>query len=704
MSSITIRAEDRSELRPAYCLLAAPAALAIVAFGLLHLSGTGPGIVAADVVRTVLIAAWAVTGLVVGMRQRTDRVAPIALGIAGLGGVALLFDSMARADPTSSAVDSWRGGSLACFGLALGAFLHLLVSLPDGRLITTPRRWIAGVGYLVGAVVGLLASRSDTSSPWVWSLLVGVVLVGGLSVANGRYRAAGATDRRRMQWAGWALSVGAEVVLVVLALELIADWPPRGWLVVTSVTALVPLSLLAGTDRRMLARVDHLLAHTVALAGLTALVLSSYVVVVLGLGRTPSGTERSLLLASMVAAAASALLYLPARIRLTDISNRLVYGERIAPDETLRTFGSRLTRAIPLDELMLQLAESLRKTMNLASAEVWTGGDGRLEQAAGVPHRATPPLLIGEKERTVVARAGVSGGTWVGVWLGDLVAGRDASNLRVAPIAHAGELLGLIVMERRHDADPPSEEDDRVVVELARQVGLALHNVQLDSALQASLEEVQRANAELRESRLRIVSAGDAERRRLERDLHDGAQQHLVAMAVKLRLAEDLTDDDPAEAATVIGELRHDLQDAIAELRALAHGIFPPLLSSGGLAEALPAAATRAALPTSVELGVIGRYSPEVEAAVYFCCLEALQNAGKHAGDGASIVVRVGVEDGRLSFEVCDDGAGFEVDGAAVDGHGFVNMTDRLGAIGGRLVVSSAIGSGTTIRGEIPVT
>jgi GAF domain-containing protein len=272
------------------------------------------------------------------------------------------------------------------------------------------------------------------------------------------------------------------------------------------------------------------------------------VVVVLGLGRTPTGTERSLLLASMVAAMFAALVYIPARVRLTDLANRLVYGERTAPDEALRTWGSRLTRAIPLDELLLQLAESLRKTMNLAAAEVWTGTDGRLELTAGVPHRDVPAIHIGKRERAVVARAGVSGGTWIDVWLPELTPRRETSLVRVGPIAHAGELLGLIVLERRPDSDPLSEEDDRVVVELARQVALALHNVQLDSALQQSLEDLRRTNDDLRESRLRIVSAGDAERRRLERDLHDGAQQHLVAMAVKLRLAEDLTEEDPTGA------------------------------------------------------------------------------------------------------------------------------------------------------------
>jgi len=390
------------------------------------------------------------------------------------------------------------------------------------------------------------------------------------------------------------------------------------------------------------------------------------------------------------------------RTRLSLAANQLVYGERDAPDDTLRTWGGRLTRAIPLDELLLQLTESLRKSMALASAEIFTGSEGRYEMAAGVPHRDAPPLIIGDKERGVVARAGVTGGTWLDVWIPSL-AGANSANTRIAPIAHAGHLLGMIVLTRRPEGEQFNEENDRIVTELARQVALALHNVQLDSALQASLEQLQQANIELRESRLRIVSAGDAERRKLERNLHDGAQQHLVAMAVKLRMAEELVDDDPGEAVKVIGELRDGLKDAIAELRALAHGIFPPLLSSGGLAEALPTAAGRAALPTTVETAGISRYSPEVESTVYFCCLEAMQNAGKHAGDDAEIAVRVRDADGTLVFEVTDDGAGFEPGPLGAHGHGFVNMTDRLGAVGGRLTVISAIGKGTTIRGEIPL-
>ncbi len=191
-----------------------------------------------------------------------------------------------------------------------------------------------------------------------------------------------------------------------------------------------------------------------------------------------------------------------------------------------------------------------------------------------------------------------------------------------------------------------------MLTELARQVALALHNVQLDAALQASLDELQVRNDELQQSRARIVAAGDAERRKLERNLHDGAQQHLVALAVKLRLTRDAVEDDPDDAIAMIDEIKGNLQDAIQELRALAHGIFPPLLMSGGLAEALPAAATRAALPTTIDIAGIGRYSADMEAAVYFCVLEAMQNAGKHAGEGADGACHGGR--GRRGADVLD--------------------------------------------------
>ena len=269
-------------------------------------------------------------------------------------------------------------------------------------------------------------------------------------------------------------------------------------------------------------------------------------------------------------------------------------------------------------------------------------------------------------------------------------------------MAQAGDLFGLIVVERAPGGEPFGARDERILAELARQVGLALRNVRLDSQLQASLDEIRRQTEQLRASRARVVSAGDAERRRIERDLHDGAQQQLVALSVNLRLARELAGSDPREATSLLEQLGADVEAALEELRELAHGIYPPFLAERGLAEALSVVAARAPLPTRLEATGIGRYPPQAEATVYFCCLEALQNAGKHAGKEASATIRVREDEGGLLFEVADNGAGFDPS-VAPQGAGLANMTDRLGAIGGSLRIDSSPGHGARIAGAIPL-
>jgi len=172
---------------------------------------------------------------------------------------------------------------------------------------------------------------------------------------------------------------------------------------------------------------------------------------------------------------------------------------------------------------------------------------------------------------------------------------------------------------------------------------------------------------------------------------------------VTVRLAREVAASDPDAARELLEQLGHDLQAAVQELRDLAHGIYPPVLMDRGLVAALDSAAGRAALPVDVVGDDVGRFPQDVEAAVYFCCLEALQNAAKHAGDGARVTVTIGRDDGNLAFTVADDGAGFDPGGPAGRGHGFVNMSDRVGAIGGTVTVDSSPGEGTRISGVIPV-
>ena len=457
---------------------------------------------------------------------------------------------------------------------------------------------------------------------------------------------------------------------------------------------------LGGPERhRWLERV---LRYAILLGGLLAVIAAVELLALLVLGRLPSDEERTVLAVSIGAAAVAALVYQPVRARLEQVASRLLRGEREEPGEVLRALGTRLSRALPLDELLLELVESLRGGLRLEAAEVWTGSGGLFERSMSDPDRGWASVSLGSTEHEVVARAGVSGPAWLAVWLPALLEGRQDGSLRVAPIANAGELLGFVVAERAPGGEPFEESDELLLAGLARQVGFALRNLRLDSQLQASLDELQRQAEQLRVSRARVVSAGDAERRRIERDLHDGAQQQLVALIANLRLARELASSDPAQATVLLEQLGSDLKAALGDLRELAQGIYPPLLASRGLAEALSAVAARAPNRTRLEAALIGRYGPEIESTVYFCCLEALQNVAKHAGDAAAATIRVWEEARGLLFEVSDDGAGFDPTRAA-GGAGLANMTDRLGAIGGSLRIDSAPGRGARVVGTIPL-
>jgi signal transduction histidine kinase len=253
------------------------------------------------------------------------------------------------------------------------------------------------------------------------------------------------------------------------------------------------------------------------------------------------------------------------------------------------------------------------------------------------------------------------------------------------PVRHRGELLGALTVTKPAN-EPLTPAERELVTDLASQAGLVLRNVALIS--------------ELRASRQRLVRAQDEERRRLERNLHDGAQQQLVALSVKVRLAQSLVGRQDDRARDMLDEVQADSQSALEELRDLARGIYPPVLADQGLAAALEAQARKSPVPVLVEPDGVDRYPPEVEATVYFCTLEALQNIAKYA-QASSVTVRLRPEDGTLRFEIVDDGRGFD---PATTGYGtgLRGMADRLDAVGGSLEIESSIGRGTTVTGIVP--
>jgi signal transduction histidine kinase len=305
--------------------------------------------------------------------------------------------------------------------------------------------------------------------------------------------------------------------------------------------------------------------------------------------------------------------------------------------------------------------------------DVWVRVGGELRPAATWPQSAAPPaaLALGRTE--------------------DLPLFGDVA--RAIEVRQGDELLGALALQKpRNEALSPTE--DKLLQDLASQAGLVLRNVRLTAELRAKIEE-------LRASRRRLVGAQDEERRKIERNLHDGAQQQLVALRVQLGLLGRVA-GDPARVEAMTHLLQDALQDALEDLRDLARGIYPPLLADKGLPIALETQARKLASDATVQSDGVSRYPQEIEAAVYFCALEAMQNVSKYA-DATRTVVRLAETDGHLEFEIEDNGRGFAPDETGY-GTGLQGMADRLDAIGGQLEVASEPGHGTRVRGRVQLT
>jgi signal transduction histidine kinase len=349
----------------------------------------------------------------------------------------------------------------------------------------------------------------------------------------------------------------------------------------------------------------------------------------------------------LVAGIVIGALVWPLRRVATRIADRVVYGGRATPYEVMTEFAGRVGETYSTDDVLPRMAQILASATGATSTQVLLRIGGELQEAA------THGTIDGAAERFEVR--------------------------------HQGEELGALAVTMPAN-DPMDPTKEKLVRDLASQAGPVLRNVRL-------IEE-------LRASRQRLVAAQDEERRRIERNIHDGAQQQLVALAVQLKLAEQLVGKDPEKERELIGRLGGQATAALEDLRDLARGIYPPLLADKGLASALVAQARKAAVPTTVESVGIGRYAREVESAVYFCILEAMNNVAKYAHADHTIV-RLARANGHLEFEVRDDGSGFDASDTFY-GTGLQGMSDRLDAIEGELTVTSGQGDGTTVRGSVP--
>jgi signal transduction histidine kinase len=376
------------------------------------------------------------------------------------------------------------------------------------------------------------------------------------------------------------------------------------------------------------------------------LLVLAWVIPVAVVGIGTSGWERGLFLVGILLGT----MIGPLRRGARRIADRLVYGGRATPYEVLTEFSGRLADTYAADDVVPRMAAIVGSGTGARRVTIWLRVGRDLRPVASWPE----PSDVTEED-----------GNWF-------------------EVRNQGAALGAITVSMPAN-DPMTPDRERLVHDLAAQAGLVLRNVRL-------IEE-------LRESRRRIVAAQDTRARALERDIHDGAQQQLVALAVKLRLADSTIDRDPAAAHAALAQLQADAQDALETLRDLARGIYPPLLADKGLPAALAAQATKSAISTRVTAGGVGRYPQEIETAVYFCALEALQNASKYSR-ASSIEIRLEALDGELAFGIRDDGVGFDT-ATVARGVGLEGMADRIDAIGGRLSIESEPGRGTRIAGSI---
>jgi signal transduction histidine kinase len=576
----------------------------------------------------------------------------------------------------------------------------LLLLFPEGHLPSPRWRWparILGASMVIVFLTIVLTPGRMTESPFprlenplgvealrallsvsiAALIMLPIGVIGSLVSLVLRFRRSAGIERLQLRWLVTAAGTVAILYALALVLSFNAEWGTRdtpGWLAILQVVAissfgLIPIAIGVSVLRYHLFDIDVVINRALLFGAMAIFITAVYVGVVVGVGALV-GSQASPVL-SAAAAATVALVFQPARRRAQRFADRLVYGQRATPYEVLSEFSERLGNAYANDELLPRMARALAEGTGAVHADVWVRIGDQLRAEAVWPTDA-------ERPASLVASANGEGSL--------------SPTGMLEPVRHQGELLGALSITKK-PGDPITPNEEKLVRDLAAQAGLVMRNVALTEQLMGNIEE-------LRASRQRLVTAQDEGRRRIERNLHDGAQQQIVALTVKLRLLGQLVDRDAEQAKSMAADLQSDANDALEQLRDLARGIYPQLLADQGLVAALEAQARRASVATSVRSDGIGRYPRDTEAAVYFCVLEAMNNVAKYSG-ATRAEVGLSQTDGELRFAVIDDGAGFDTEETS-HGTGLQGMADRLDAIGGALAIVSRRGEGTTIEGRVP--
>ncbi len=554
-----------------------------------------------------------------------------------------------------------------------------LVLFPDGRLPSPRWRWTIWVSY--GTVVietialmwvfrpsGTLPySAAESSVDFMQNLgpVIGIadatalamvpVCVTGMVL---RFRRSSGVERQQLRLVVWGAGVAGGLAVLLVVGELLAVVNPR-W------PALVMIVVLIGSYGVAIAKyrlydIDVVISRTFVYASLAIFITAVYVGIVVGVGLLFGAQDEPNVWLGVVATVVIAIAFQPLRRRLQRVADRIVFGRRVTPYEVLSSFSQAVAAVDP--DVLNEVAESLTEGTTATAASIWVTRDDGFHRIAAWP------------TATVEGESAPAGD-------------------RLEDITHDGERLGVLSLTLPAGQSLPPT-DERLLEQVSSGLGLALRNLLLTDDLQTRVDQ-------LRESRRRIVAVQDKTRQALERDLHDGAQQRLVALKIKVGIGESMAEQQGFDdVRQILANVKDETDLTIDSLRTLARGIYPPLLEAEGLGPALTTQLHRAPMPVTVQAAGVGRHPREIEATVYFCVLEAVQNTVKHA-QAQSVLVSVTNTNGHLGFEVRDDGIGFDPDRA--HGQGLINITDRLDAVEGTLEIESDPGHGTVVRGRVPV-
>jgi signal transduction histidine kinase len=582
--------------------------------------------------------------------------------------------------PTGLLLSS-RWKVLAWLAVAVAGLQTIVAILTPGPIIGSNQ----GQGYTFSLVmnptgVTELAGLLHTGEAVLRVALPVIALVsfGALVLRFTRSRG---EERQQLKWLAYACGV-----LVLSATPLFGPggwWANLGWVIfIVALTIGVPGAAAVAILKYRLYDIDPIINKSVVFALLAVFITGVYVGIVVGIGNLLGAAGKPNLTLSIVATAVVAVAFQPVRDRVQRFANRLVYGKRATPYEVLSQFSERVAGVYSNEAVLPRMAGVLGEATGASRADVWIRLGDEIVPAASWPATdgLTPsPLTI--SEQVLPSVPGVS---------------------RIVPVRHQGELLGALSVNKR-PGEALTHVEEKLLTDLAAQAGLVLRNVRLTVELQARLRESSARAAELRAARQRLVAAGNVARSQLERNIQAATEPRLLSIAGRIAGARQLMQGDAADAAAVLNQLTAEANETLELLRDLARGIYPPLLIDKGAVAALQAYLKKARVPVELDTDrefATSRFDEQVEGAVYFCCVEALQNVAQHA-DAAPTVVWLSAIDGRVKFSITDRGPGFEQQ-YREPGPGLQAMTDRVRALGGSLEVRSTPGSGTTVEGSIP--